>query len=251
MGSVTNEKAPPATRVAQGRALLDSAYSLKLSSKRILLMCLAQLNANENPSAHNGEFFISATEYRKIFGGSQPKSSTDVRAGVEELYDASVRFLLPDDDEYEEGEMRWIFRREIHDEGKSTAKHKLYFNPFVMPFMKELERGFAQYNLKDCSSLTSTNQIRLYEDLSLWRNTGWWNTTLDDFENRYQLSASLTSRPAEFKRRFLDLAIAQINTSTPLLISYSSEGRKFRFTIVDKKKAEKLGGVVAATADGE
>ncbi|EGG9814469.1 replication initiation protein [Salmonella enterica] len=241
------EKPKHPTRIAQGRDLINAAYTLKLPAKRVLLMCLAQLNASDKPDDHNGEFVLTAAQYRDLWGGDKAKTSRDMKAGVKELKSNWLKFLL-NDGVYEEKEIPWLVSIEHGSAGTPAAIHRIMFNPVVMPFMRELEKGFALFNIRDCAPLSSTNQIRLYEDLALRKSFGWWNTTLDDFAARYQLSSSSLSRPSDFKRNFLDTAIEQINLNTGLKVVYSNQGREFKFTIADTKKAAKLGGAVAAAA---
>lgn len=218
---------------------MNSVYVMPLSAKRILLMCLSDLNMADSRDAHDGVFKISAARYRTYFGCDAAKASRDVRAGLAALYEGTVRFSPSDDSEWEEIEMRWLEMVKSNGKGKPTAEHEVIFTASVMPYLKELERGFARFNMKECGKLTSTNQIRLYEDLCLRRDSGWWNTTLDDFAARYDFTDSVIGRPSWVKRGFLDSALKQINKHTPLRVAVTIEGSSFKFTIIDTLKDSK------------
>ena len=220
--------------VASGRPLINSVYTVKIPAKRVLLMCLAELNKRTDTEKDNPVFIIKATDYRDLFGTDPADARKAVKSAVKELHDSNV--IFQQSGEYETREVKWLHAVEHTAPRTPQAAHRLTIHPDVMPFLRDLESGFAKFAIQDIKALSSVNQIRLYEDLMLYRNsaTKTWTTTIDDFAKRYQLAPSIVSRAATFKNKFLDMAIAAINDSTSLQVSYVASGRDIKFFIETK-----------------
>lgn len=220
--------------IASGRPLLNSVYSVKIPAKRVLLMCLAELNKRPEPEKDNRVFEITATTYHDIFGIDPADARKEVKAAVKELHDSNV--IFQQDGKYGVKEVKWLHAVEHTGARTPQAAHRITIHEDVMPFLRDLESGFAKFNIQDVKGLSSVNQIRLYEDLMLYRNsaTKSWTTSIDDFAKRYQLAPSIISRAANFKQKFLDIAIKTINESTPIQVSYVANGRDIKFFIETK-----------------
>lgn len=220
--------------VASGRPLLNSIYSVKIPAKRVLLMCLAELNKRPESEKDNRVFEITATAYREVFEVNETNARKEVKAAVKELHDSNV--IFQQDGKYGVKEVKWLHAVEHSGERTPKAAHRITIHEDVMPFLRDLESGFAKFALADVKGLSSVNQIRLYEDLMLYRTsaTKSWTTSIDDLAVRYQFGPSIVQRAFHFKAKFLDKAIAAINESTPLQVSYVANGRDIKFFIETK-----------------
>ena len=226
--------------VASGRTLISAAYSLKVSSKRILLMCLAQMNKRAANEKNNPDFIISAASYQKLFGIDGSDARKEVKEGIKDLHDSDVVFYNPTP-QISKIEVKWLLRIMSINSGTVNAFNIITIHPDIWPYFYDLESGFAKFNIQEVSELSSSNQIRLYEDCILHRNAANKSFTMnmDEFALRYKFSASVMSRPALFKTKFLDKAITAINKSTPLFVSYVNSGRDFQFYIAENPAYKK------------
>jgi plasmid replication initiation protein len=76
------------------------------------------------------------------------------------------------------------------------------------------------------SSLTSGYAVRLYELLIAWRSTG--KTPIFEvasFREQLGLGANEYKTMSDFKKRVLDLALAQINAHTDITVTYEQHKR--------------------------
>ncbi|MCX9019079.1 replication initiation protein [Citrobacter portucalensis] len=229
------KSATPPANVASSRPLLNSVYSVKIPAKRVLLMCLADLNKRKESDKDCPIFVITAAAYRELYGVPESNACREVARGVKELHDTSVFFPRLDGD-YKYREVKWLHAIDHTDRGTVNAAHRITIHPDVMPYLRSLESGFAKFDLKDVKGLSSTNQVRLYEDLTLNKDSAGksWVTSIDDIAERYKLTPSLIASAANFKRKFLDSAVAAINESTPLNITYIANGRNLKFFIEER-----------------
>lgn len=221
--------------VASGRPLINSVYSVKIPAKRVLLMCLAELNKRPDTEKDNRVFEITAPAYRELFDIDETNARKEVKAAVKELHDSNV--IFQQDGKYDVREVKWLHSVEHTGQRTPQAAHRITIHEDVMPFLRDLESGFAKFSIQDVKGLSSVNQIRLYEDLMLYRNsaTKTWTTTIDDFAKRYQFAPSIVLRAAHFKSKFLKSAIEAINNSTPLNVTYIANGRDLKFFIEAKE----------------
>lgn len=236
----TVEKMPiqlpaPPSAVAAARSVVNSSYALALPGQRLLLMMIAQMNKRPDGQKSDPVFLIRNADYATLFECDKANAHRDVLKGIKELREGEVQFKI-NDAEYDTRGVPWLYARDFKARATVNAVHRLTIHPEVMPFLLELEKGFSKFNIADIRSLSSNNQVRLFVDCNLNRNTAGksWRTNLDDFGTRYHLSESVLSRPSEFERKFLKPAIVAINKTTPLYISYRREGREFMFYIEEK-----------------
>jgi len=203
--------------VVQSNHLVEAAYQLSLGEKRLLLFCIAQIR-RDSELTDQVMYTVHASDYAKRF-------NIKLNAAYEEMALAATKL---------ESESRVTIYRDI--DGKPTklkprwvqtagylpreGKVALRFNHDVVPYLSQLQTEFTQYHLDDVSRMTSPNAIRLYELLVKWRNSGDMHTfeintlkSLMGLDERYTLMSN-------FRRSVLDVCVAQINTHSPLFVSY-------------------------------
>lgn len=216
-----------ANKVAwQSNALLNAAYSMSRDEKRLLWLCLSQLNGNE--TSIPDEFTITLADYTRLFDIDSSNASSDIRGALEKLRLREVIFYLPDEDG-ENGDRAFDAKNIVIGRGVRPKRgvYTLELNPKLGKFLLGLSREFTKLQLLDVADLRNPHAMRLYENLIQFESTNTFCQRIEWFIERYQLPASYT-RYANFKQKFLDVAVDEINAKTPLSVGYveNKTGRK-------------------------
>ncbi|MFU2512474.1 RepB family plasmid replication initiator protein [Pseudoalteromonas sp. ASV78] len=220
--------------ITQSNEISEAAYYLSLKAKRVLWMCFTQLKSSENADFTDGIFDVYVNDYQNLFGVSTQTASTDVKAGLSEISNSSVKFY-PKEGEYEEIERPWLIEKAMR---RGRGSYRVDFNPRLVPYIVGLTQQFTMFYLHECGRINNSRTIRLYENLCQWRNSGVWVITPQWLAERYKLPDSQKDNFAEMKRSFLEPAIKRINKETPLHVSYQTQLSgakvdKILFNIVD------------------
>ncbi|ENC6657659.1 RepB family plasmid replication initiator protein [Aeromonas hydrophila] len=210
----------------QSNALLNSAYSMSRDEKRLLWLCLSQLNGNE--TSIPDEFTITLADYTRLFDIDSSNASSDIRVALEKLRLREVIFYLPDEDG-DNGERAFDAKNIVIGRGVRPKRgvYTLELNPKLGKFLLGLSREFTKLQLLDVADLRNPHAMRLYENLIQFESTNTFCQRVEWFIERYQLPTSYT-RYANFKQKFLDVAVDEINAKTPLSVGYveNKTGRK-------------------------
>jgi len=135
---------------------------------------------------------------------------------------------------------------------KDTGCIYACFDPKLKPFLLELKKEFVQAKLPTLLQFTSKYTSRLYLFLksefdrqSNFKNNLFVSYEVEYLHRNFEMPKSYSKRYSNFKDKFLDLAINEINKLTELHIYYKAlkTGRKItsiEFCISKKKKTESL-----------
>lgn len=241
-------------RIVQSNAMTEAAYTLTRDQKRIMYLCMSKLPKPKDDSmdvTHSGKFSIYVSEYAELFGIPSSAASQDIRQAMNRFKGAEIIVYRP---EYDLGDEKgydayqWITKRGVRP---SIGMYEININPDLIPFMAGLKQNFTQFHLSEIHAITNPLVMRLYETLCQYRGAkseGVVILNIDWMRERYQLPASY-KRMADFKKRFLDVAITEINTKTPLKITVSErkKGRNITdliFNFVDTDRQRKKSGAI-------
>lgn len=246
-------KAPPPSkrkgrRIVQSNQLTEAAYSLTRDQKRILYLCMTKMpNVPEDePINHDGKFTISVAEYAEAYDLPSSAASQDIRQALNQYRGREVVIYRP---EYDDGDDKgydaypWLVKRSVRP---SIGLYEVHFNQELLPFMAGLRRNFTVYEIVEVNTITNPFVQRLYESLCQYRGSrseGTVTLEINWIRKRYMLPESYNRMP-DFRKRFLDVAINEINTKTPLRVTVTEKkkGRtithlEFKFVDIERKKA--------------
>lgn len=221
--------------VHKANNFVQASYSMTLDEMRILSLTLGVFNP-KNPSKRGFDFTVA--DFCRHFPDVNPDIAyTQVRNAILKI---SKRWVTLVDNEKELTEVALIHKRSYF---KTEGRFYIEFHDELIPYISELHDNYTKYQLVNIGAFSSTHTIRLYELCSQYRDKGWRQTSLDDLKDWLQVSDKY-SLYANFRRRVIDPAIAEINAKSDLLVDVEpiKRGRTItalKFTIQVKKNTTK------------
>lgn len=222
--------------ISKANSFVQASYSMTLDEMRILSLTLGAFNP-KNPTKRDFEFTVD--EFCKHFPDVDPKSAyTQVQQAIVKI---ARRDMVLRDDEKMFVAVPFLTKRTYF---KQEGRFRIEFHDELMPYIAELHGKYTEYQLVNIGAFTSTHSIRFYELCSQYRDTGWRQTSLDDLKDWLQVTNKYPLY-ADFRKRVIEPAIAEINAKSDLLVDVEpiKRGRTIvalKFTINVKKKAVKV-----------
>ncbi|ELV07172.1 Replication protein [Wohlfahrtiimonas chitiniclastica SH04] len=220
--------------VIKDNALINATYTLSLTEQRILLLSIVLARKNNQVIDHNEYLKIHANDFAEAYDVDKKNVYRDLKTACNTLFRREFS--------YTQGRTiirsHWLQSSKYHED---SGEIEILFARELIPFIELIEEKlcYTKYFLEDVARMTSPYAIRLYELIIAWRST---HKTpifeLQEFRNRLGVEAHEYPKMSDFKRRVLDLAIAQINELSNIQIKMvqHKKGRSitgFSFTFVE------------------
>ncbi len=206
---------PPAT-ITQDNELIMASYRLTTLEKRLLLIGMSKLNPMDFPSKGQAQktLKLTADDWKQAFP-DDPKPYRSLRAATDGMMNRQWRVDRPDGTYVKH---QWV-ERSTYDPNRGEVE--LVFTNDTALRLHGMSGNFTSFELQQIGQLTSFNQIRLYEMLSRFKDTGKLIIKLDALRDALQLSEK-HGRWSIFKRDALDPAIKLINKQTDMTVVYET-----------------------------
>lgn len=221
--------------VNMSNKLIRMAQGLTLQEKRVISVCMAQLDSVKLDSTGRYKFRLSAKDYADQF------AITDQAAYVQlkEVGDKLLHRIAEEVRDTPKGKnirrWQWVSFAEYQD-GEGWIK--LTFNHEMTPHLFLLRKEFTSYKLQQTSALRSIYSWRLFELLMQFKSTGLLRISIEEFCHSMEAPDSARKNFGELRRRIIEPATSELILKNNLLIEceHVKAGRRvtgleFRFKI--------------------
>lgn len=235
MNNDNNDKKPVIT--TQDNQLIRSCYNMTLTEKRLLMLALSKVYANNTPPK-TLTITVKINEYTDIYGSNEKNIYRDLTNASKKLLSRWFEIPLEGD---RVKRINWVGMIE-YGKADSATELNITFNYNAGVYIMGMVNEFTRIDLRQLAPLKSFHSIRLYELLMQFQNTGFLTITVDqlrkclNLEDKYQTFK-------ELKRSVIDKAVEEINDMTLFNIEMLQvkEGRKvttLRFIFNKEKQAD-------------
>jgi plasmid replication initiation protein len=227
--------------VVKSNRLVEASYRLTLAEQRVILSAIAQSRKMKKPLTAETLVLIKAADYAKMYEMPLNQAYEQLREAEKIIFQREFTLV---DTRPETGEVfslrsRWVFAA---GHSNKAGMIGLMFSPLILPYINQLEEQFTRYKLEKVAKMSSVYAIRLYELLMQWGSRGWREVELEWLKKTLMVNEDYP-RMFDFKKRVIDVAVAQINEFSDLTVRYEQQktGRNvthFKFIFELKEPAE-------------
>nr|WP_228721799.1 replication initiation protein RepM [Psychrobacter sp.]QJS05084.1 replication protein, Rep3 superfamily [Psychrobacter sp.] len=227
--------------VVKSNRLNMAIQNLSLAEIRLVQIGIIDSREKNQGLSADKPLRIEAARYAEAFGVSR-QAAYDVMLNAEKtLFERQFSFIDDDDDTVKS---RWISQAKYI---KGAGAIEIIFTPAVVNEVTRIngiKDFFTKYLLGQTARLNSIYSVRLYELLVQWREAKKTPLfELESFRSQVGLGVNDYKKMNDFKKRVLDLAVAEINEKTDLNVDYEQEkkGRQivgFNFKVLPKDKSK-------------
>lgn len=228
-------------QIVKHNAAIKASYRLTLDEQRLMMLCIAKLRRDsKNPR----RFSIRHDEYCSEFNTSY--AYRNMRDAALRLQQRIIKIgaAVIDGKKYDGGAIN-VLSRQMWQENEGEIM--LDFSEFFMPYLESLSDNFTRFGLKDIARMKSIYSIRIYELVKMryeqqktTKKQPSLTLEISEIRRMFELQGKY-SRHEAFRRKVLDVAVAEINEHSPMLVSYEQvkKGRRIHaITFSISRKAE-------------
>ncbi|MHB9376167.1 replication initiation protein (plasmid) [Pseudomonas amygdali pv. morsprunorum] len=232
-----------------GFRLTPPGHGLSLTEKRVVGIAVSTLDSFSAANMRDVPVTkIFAAEYAESFGVDMTTAYEQLQEAAKQLYNRSVTFyeISPKRRgktiEPTKVQMRWVGQAKYH---KNEGWVELHWWPALLPHLTGLKKNFTSYQLQQASALRSIYSWRLLELFSRFEDTGWFETTIEDFSCSMDATEKQQENFAAIRRKIIEPAVKELIDKDGWKIQWkpTKRGRKvvslkFYFTKDDQLRLE-------------
>lgn len=206
------------TIVVKSNKLIEASYRLDLIEQRIILAAIVEARETQQGL---GEGFITleAKKFAQTFGMEGNGVYGQLKDAMDTLFNRFivVRDIHPESGHERVSKVRWISSASYID---GAGAVQIRFAQDMVPYISRLETEFTSYRLEKIGHMTSAHAVRLYELLVQYLSIGRRELEIVWLKEALGIAGEYKAIK-DFKKRVLDVAIAQINEHSDIAASYS------------------------------
>ena len=195
-------------KILHSNVLNHAKEDLSRDQKRILYLCLKEVNDSKWPS--DGLFKISSRHYATVYGMTPDEATKDLKKAITEFRGKTVTVFEDIDGIEMKGEIDWTSSR-WESVSKERGVYAVKINPdlkeYLMPIL--YERPFTISFFEELAALKYKYSQRLYACLSQFRGTGEFRTTAEKLHELWLLPPSY-KKWSLMKMRAIDPAVEDL-----------------------------------------
>lgn len=220
--------------VKHNSLIQKTRYSLTTQQQKVLLYTISKIQPGDDDFK---EYEFEIKDLCVLFGiDANGASYENFRDSIKKLSDASFWMRQGEDTEIL---VRWYNEVIINH---SNTKVKLVFNKHLKPYLLELAGQFTSYELANTLLMKSKYSIRIYEILKSYEAIGMYKTDIETLKHLLDCSDNFAVFK-DFRRRVLDVAMAEINEYSDLQVEFTPLRTNRAFThlifTINKKDADR------------
>jgi len=210
--------------VTQSNRLLESAHTLTLREKQLVLLAASQLDPHGQADP-DATITVTAAQFATAFDIHINHAYPAMEQAVESLYNRTIRTIRTSPrGRVIKRHARWVWAAEYQaGEGQCA----LVFTPDVLRYLTDLRKEFTTLQLSQVGKLPTFHSVRLYELCMSAVATGAIEFAIDELRDVLNLKDQYPLFK-DFRRYVIDESVGHINTHTELRVDgeYRREGRK-------------------------
>lgn len=221
--------------VYKSNKVIEASYRLSINEQKIILACIAKHDSTQ-PLQATDTFKITAYEFAELTG-------IDINNAYKALDNAAKSLLkrcITIDNPIDNPKLKRVVTHWLESIGylSDNSTLELRFALRMLPYLGQLKSQFTKYELRYIGSMSSKYGIRIYELLAQYRNFGRREIQLDWLRKNLEMGENEYSAINDFKKRVIDVAIADINKHSDLNVHapiYTKTGRNITGIVFDFK----------------
>ena len=226
--------------VTKSNRLVEASYRLTLVEQQLVLYAICRSREEQRGLSANEPVTIDARAFAEEFRVDASNVYRQLKEAADTLYERRVIIhdIHPKTQKPRTVKTRWVSDI-AYIEGAGLVE--VTFAPKMIPFITRLEAEFTSYRLEKIGHMTSAHAVRLYELLVQYVSVGTREMELAWLKEKLGIAAEYKSIK-DFKKRVLDVALAQINEHSDIIVSHTQRktGRVVTHLIFAiKSKSEK------------
>ena len=228
--------------IIKANALIEASYRLSAPEQRIILACIAQVR-RDKPLTDEILYTVTAEQYAEMAGIDRNNAYKEIEEAAKQLFDRRVSFQAAPNGNGPPPiyQTRWV---QTVGYRKAEGRVELRFSKDMVPYLSQLTSHFTRYALSDVARMSRAHAIRMYELLIQWQSVEGRKIPLDWLQERLGIPEQYPIF-ADFRRRVIEPSIKQINTLSPLNVTWRpiKTGRKvtaLRFEFKCKSKVKQV-----------
>ena len=203
------------TVVKANDLIQKSRFNMTLQQQKMVLFLISQIDQMDEDFKL---YEFSIQEFCKVCGidSTSGKNYQDVKQAIKDIADISVWVNVNQD---EETLIRWIEKPYINNKSGIV---RVRLDQDMKPFLLQLKNNFTKYELIYTLYFKSKYSIRLYELAKSihYRELEEYRRVFSLDELRTILGGENYTQYRDFKRRVLDIAVAEINEYSDKIVEY-------------------------------
>jgi len=218
----------PDKKVVISNQLNEAVQVLTISEKRLLMLLITKVNAQNIDS----EIVMTTAEYATEYQIAGKGVYSVMRAAQDRLFD---RYVIIGN-----RRLRWTVTDNMPDtlSGKIVCKVHSDLKPHIIG----LKQKFTQYYLRRAGDFKSLYSWRLFEKIMQFRTQGWWRVSVVDFKETLNVPKTYDSDFQKVRIRVINMAMKEIKAAgLPVKLETEKLGRSvhmLKFTFPTEQQSD-------------
>lgn len=220
--------------VKHNSLIQKTRYSLTTQQQKVLLYTISKIQPGDDDFQ---EYVFDLKDLCVLFGiDTHGQNYEFFRDSIKKLADASFWLLDKDKNSVL---VRWFSKVKVND---ANTKVNIQFDADLKPYLLELAGQFTQYQLSYTLLMKSKYSIRIYEILKSYEAIGMYKTDIETLKVLLDCADNFAVFK-DFRRRVLDVAMAEINEYSDLQVDFTPLRTNRAFThiifTINRKDADR------------